>query len=431
MDNVKKHVSFVKKSKWMFMLAFFVTLIFCNNIDVHAELKLRPKRVDTSCGDKTCPCGKYEGYTQDTCNNSSCVDGCRGHAYYSVAATCTTPGATKCSKCDYYEEKSDEPALGHDYGSWEPKEKTVTGKNGEHKGKCQRQGCNATTTESCANTYGSWLYENDTQHAKTCSKCNGKKLGGHGKGTNEQDRRGYSVTKSPSCTAEGEATWYCKEETCTKKYTESIKAIEHPYSSWSKTNDSIHTRTCFLCNDKQEAAHNSTTILSCTPIKDQPGYHQRYCIDCRDYITEECGSFVDSSQNVVKNPTCTEPGSETAKCQRCNGTMTVTKGAALGHNMSGWKQTSDSHYKICERSGCSHRENQGSHSMGSWTYENESQCYQKCSVCSYKNPQNHTLGSWQTDGTYHWKVCSKCQSSVGKVEHAWSSWTQLDGDYCK
>lgn len=139
--------------------------------------------------------------------------------------------------------------------------------------------------------------------------------------------------------------------------------------------------------------------------------------------------------SVVKAPTCTESGSKSQICSKCDSKRTVTV-SAKGHSFGDWEEKDEKlHQRSCEN--CNKIETKDhdkmkwqSDSAGHWkecqTCKGQVQieghtyaggCGTACTVCDYKSQDGHNYGVWQTDETGHWQVCTACQKETEHKAH--------------
>lgn len=132
-----------------------------------------------------------------------------------------------------------------------------------------------------------------------------------------------------------------------------------------------------------------------------PGEKKQTCTVCGTSRTEEIpaghlfGSFV-----VTKAATCTEDGVRTSTCSRCGDKQTETI-AKLSHDYA-------TGYTVDVAATCT-------------TAGSESRHCKNCSATTGTRSiaaLGHSYGSYQTDTTNHWKVCSVCKEIAEKAPHA-------------
>ena len=136
------------------------------------------------------------------------------------------------------------------------------------------------------------------------------------------------------------------------------------------------------------------------------------------------------SWTTTKAATCTATGTKTRTCS-CGAKETQTI-AALGHSWStSWSTGSTNHWHECTR--CGATQDKANHSWNSGTVTKQSTCTAKgektytCTVCkATKTESVAALGhswssSWSKDGSNHWHVCSRCNSTKDKAGHTYTT----------
>ncbi|MBQ7294801.1 MAG: InlB B-repeat-containing protein [Clostridia bacterium] len=239
-----------------------------------------------------------------------------------VAPTCTVDGYTtyKCSRCEKTEDR-DTVAAAHTLTKTEAK------------------------TETC-DVDGNIEYW-------TCSTCG--KLFKDAAATTETTAEDVVITKkghnytsavtAPTCNDKGYTTHTCSN--CGSQYVDNIvDALGHSYGDWAANNDGTHTKTCTVCKDEEGrvvtencADSDSDSDCLCDACSALVA-HSYGAADCLKPATcTVCGTTTGTAlghsfTNYVSdgNATCTEDGTKTAKCDRCEVTDTVAdEGSATGH----------------------------------------------------------------------------------------------------
>lgn len=79
-----------------------------------------------------------------------------------------------------------------------------------------------------------------------------------------------------------------------------------------------------------------------------------------------------------------------------------------------YQYDSSNHWLLCNN--CDHQNTKHPHSL---TYTMTFTAHKaSCSTCTYVgNWETHDTGSYESDETHHWKVCSTCNMQVGKEKH--------------
>lgn len=146
-----------------------------------------------------------------------------------------------------------------------------------------------------------------------------------------------TVTKQPTCTAEGVKTFRCS---CGDSYTEAISAAGHVFGAYvynndaTETADGTETAACTICGakDTRTAAgtkiahvHNYTAAVTKAATCAEEGV-KTYTCSCGSSYTEAVPVIAHSfGEYVYNNDATTEAdGTKTATCSICGKTDTVT-----------------------------------------------------------------------------------------------------------
>jgi GH24 family phage-related lysozyme (muramidase)/uncharacterized protein YgiM (DUF1202 family) len=146
-----------------------------------------------------------------------------------------------------------------------------------------------------------------------------------------------TITKKPSCIAEGEKTYSCE---CGNSYTEKINVTAHTYESVvtqsTCTDAGFTTYTCkcghsYTADETPALGHKYTDIIT-SPTCTKDGYTDHICEVCqhtyRDGVSKAPGhKYV----KTVVNPTCTAGGYTNNVCSVCKDTIKTQSTKALGH----------------------------------------------------------------------------------------------------
>ena len=146
-----------------------------------------------------------------------------------------------------------------------------------------------------------------------------------------------TVTKQPTCTAEGVKTFRCS---CGDSYTETISAAGHIFGAYVYNNDATEaadgteTAACTICGakDTRTAAgtkiahvHNYTAAVTKAATCAEEGV-KTYTCSCGSSYTEAVPVIAHSFGEYVYNDDATteKDGTKTATCSVCGATDTVT-----------------------------------------------------------------------------------------------------------
>lgn len=146
-----------------------------------------------------------------------------------------------------------------------------------------------------------------------------------------------TVTKQPTCTAEGVKTFRCS---CGDSYTETISAAGHVFGAYVYNNDATEaadgteTAACTICGakDTRTAAgtkiahvHNYTAAVTKAATCAEEGV-KTYTCSCGSSYTEAVPVIAHSFGDYIYNDDATteKDGTKTATCSVCGATDTVT-----------------------------------------------------------------------------------------------------------
>ena len=265
-----------------------------------------------------------------------------------TAPGCTTEGYTEkfCIFCgETFERVSETDALGHEFEEYISDNNATCTEDGTETAKCTR--CDKTDTRTASGSakghdYGEWVTvtsagcTEDGVEEQSCSRCGLRKEKSiPAKGHNEE-----TETKEATCTEEGYIITQCT--TCNEVLSETtIPAKGHTGGEATCTAKAV----CEVCNEPYgEPATHETEEEIISPTCTEKGYILRSCKHCdfservseTDALGHEFEEYISDN-----NATCTEDGTETAKCTRCDETDTRTvSGSAKGHDYGEWIITS-------------------------------------------------------------------------------------------
>lgn len=173
-----------------------------------------------------------------------------------------------------------------------------------------------------------------------------------------------------------------------------------------------------------------------------------YCV-----VTDASGKYTSSLKSntvtanhafgeweVTKEATCTEDGSQTRTCEKCNYQETQAI-SAKGHSYStDWSSDASGHWHACAV--CGDKGDYAGHELTEWTTTKEPACTEpgeekrSCPTCGYEETKeiaalNHEVGDeWNSDATHHWKDCIHCGESVIDDDHNYGDWTVTKQPTC-
>ena len=217
-------------------------------------------------------------------------------------------------------------------------------------------------------------------------------------------KHSYSSTVTqPTCTAQGYTTHRCTK--CGSSYKDSYTSAKgHSYGTWTKLNDTSHSRTCTVCKKVSETANhswNSGVVTSQETCK-EAGIKTYTCSVCKGTKTETIPATGDHSYtSVVTPPTCTEQGFTTHTCSKCGDSYKDTYTDAKEHSYSSVvtpptckEQGYTTH--TCRKCGDSYKD-------------------------TYVDAKGHSYTDWEsTDDTNHKRFCTECPDGLEIAHHMWN-----------
>ena len=230
----------------------------------------------------------------------------------SYAPTCDKVGydVYVCTQCGTTETRETAPSLGHDFSTEFTVDIdstcTMTGIKSKH---CKRTGCKETIDETVIPLKDhAWQSE-------------------------------VTVTKVPTCTAEGESVILCKDCKIVKPESNKVIApLGHNASEQEFTVDVEATcvsfgkqsKHCTRCNYIEQATqipmseHDYYVAEESTATCNKPGIAIYVCRMCKDSYTVENSPALghDFEYIIIETPTCTREGYEYGDCTRCDATET-------------------------------------------------------------------------------------------------------------
>lgn len=349
-------------------------------------------------GEKTYTCGTCNATKKETLSKTN------NHSYSAWSKVNDATHSRTCSVCQNVE------TANHSWNSGTITKAATCKEAGEKKFTCAS--CNATKTETIAklttHSYGSWTKVNDTTHKHTCSVCAKEETANH-------TWNSGSITKQPTCKAEGVKTYTCSGCNATK--TESVaKTTAHSYSSWTKVNDTTHKHTCSVCSKEENANHswNSGTVTKKATCKEE-GVKTFTCTGCSTTGTE----------TIAKLTTHTYDHACDTDCNICGTTRTITHSYKTS-----WSKDKTNHWYEC--SVCKDKKDLAAHTPGAEATETKAET---CTTCDYiiKPALGHKhdyATNWTTDDKGHWYACSGCEEKGSYAEHDFENACDKDCSIC-
>lgn len=227
-----------------------------------------------------------------------------------------------------------------------------------------------------------------------------------------------STVTAPTCTAKGYTTYKCSR--CGDTYTgNEVEALGHKYGTLVQqvnatcTSDGMSAYyKCSTCQTYFDSSKNATTASAL--VITSPGHsattwtkdsknHYKVCTTCS--TSYDSAAHNSNNSSTTKAATCTATGTKTYTCSVCSYVTKTETIDALGHDYGNkvsqvaatcTSSGMEAHYK-CSR--CS-------------TYFTTSKVETTAAALKI-NATGHTENdTYSTNGTYHWKVCSTCSTTV-------------------
>ena len=279
----------------------------------------------------------------------------KGHKYVDAvtAPTCTAEGYTnhRCSACGNAYIDSTVPALGHSFTNYVSDNNATCTQDGTKTAKCDR--CDVTHTiadigSAKDHTPGAWIIDKDSDCVNGGSKHQICSVCGDSIKTEEIPAKGHkyvATVTTPTCTAEGYTTHRCS--VCGDTYTDStVPALGHSFTNYVSDNnatcmqDGTKTAKCDRC-DVTYTVVDEDSAKGHTPgawIVDKDsncinsGSKHQVCSVCGDSIkTEDIPAKGHKYVATVTAPTCTAEGYTAHTCSACGDTYSDLNIPALGH----------------------------------------------------------------------------------------------------
>lgn len=247
----------------------------------------------------------------------------------------------------------------------------------------------AAVTVSCSHVYGAWGKTDEGSHSRSCSAC------GHVDTVAHAWNAG-SVTRQPSCKAEGETTYTCTACGAVKK--EILpKTDSHSYGAPQKADQQNHKQTCTVCGKVNTAEHtwNSGSVTRKATCKAE-GQTTYTCTVCSAVKTE----------SIPKLTTHSYQNDCDTNCDICGAARTIT------HRYSAsWSGDAANHWHACTV--CGDKTDSAAHTPGPAATESAPQV---CTGCGYilapALGHTHVRNNWLSfDENGHWYACTGCNDN--------------------
>ena len=242
--------------------------------------------------------------------------------------------------------------------------------------------------------------------------------------TRAKGRIGYFVLKAKkdanlsSYSLSGNATVKNASTTITSsvKATSISIVCKHTFNSWSKVNNSEHTRRCSTCGLVETKAHTfdhgcDTTCNNCSYTRTTAHkYGTEWSGDAEYhfYACVHCGDRKDAVAHTPGDPATEEAAQICTVCQ-----LVIVEKLEHVHELTPEYATDEtSHWYDCIK--CGEKVDFGEH-----VYLHD--CDALCDVCGYarETEVEHTPSEeWASDEVGHWHPCTVCQEKVEEALHS-------------
>ena len=333
-----------------------------------------------------------------------------GH-FYQMDATCTKDGEsyTVCTRCGTRTNETTIPATGHDYGEWFVATPATCTQNGTEQRVCQNSGCSARETRTIEATGHTWDSGTVTVSA-TCQRTGTRKYECTACGETKTEtiakrNHNYNIYLSrvePTCTASGRTAGYecqwCYANTCS-----TIPALGHDlehHDGQPATCTEIGWNDYETCSRCDYTTYREIAATGHTPGAAATCTTPQTCTECGAILVEALGHKTVS--HLGQDPTCTAEGWKPYEtCENCDYT-TYEIIPALGHSFTSYVSNNDA---TCTDDGT------------------ETAKCDRCEVTDTRTDEGSALGhdwaeEWTTDGTAHWHECSRCDEINDKANHS-------------
>ena len=322
-----------------------------------------------------------------------------GHAYgewrIEAPSTCVTAGSEvrTCvhNGCDSKETRKAALAA-HSYGDWVLEKAATCSHTGLATASCTVEGCRDKKEKELP-TLAHVLSDYVTDADATCERagsmhrsctrdnCTAGENGGVYTETVEIPKKphtygGFSVTTPPTCIAEGEETRICS--VCFAEDKKPVGKTAHTYGVWQNTTpatciaegedtryctvigcDESETRTVLMTAHTYSESWTAAVLAGCETV----GEERAYCTvpGCLAYDRRETAAIGHRYLTYLPdhNATCLADGTETARCEGCDGTDTrVIENSKLPHDYEWVIDTpatclaDGEKHKACQNTGC-------------------------------------------------------------------------------
>ncbi len=236
--------------------------------------------------------------------------------------------------------------------------------------------CSTCIQQNCSHNYGSWKKISDSQHQRTCVKCEKTDIRSH-------NWNSGTVTKKATCKETGEKKQTCT--TCEATRTVTLSKLDtHTYGAWEYKDEENHYRKCTVC-DKEESKNHSRGGDWETDLF----YHW--------YTCEVCDGKAGLEEHIFGDG-CEEP------CDKCDYLRST------GHIYEkAWTYDEKGHWHKCEN--CDQPGSFTSHVF-------DAECDETCATCDFVRVTQHSYtAASSSDESGHYHVCAACGSNSAAQPH--------------
>ena len=328
-----------------------------------------------------------------------------------VKPTCTKPGSKSihCSRCDATKDEKEIAPSGHKFGEWKESKSADCTTGGKEKHICSV--CQFEAERDTAPLGHNWEAE-------------------------------YTTDVKPTCTQPGSKSIHCSRCDATKDEKE-IAPSGHTFGKWKESKAANceeggkEKHICSVCKAEEERdtaplGHdwNAEYTIDVKPTCTQPGSKSIHCSRCdatKDVTEiEPLGHDWEDDFTIDVKPTCTQPGSKSIHCSSCDLTKDVTEIEPTGHSFGEWTLSKDS---TCVAGG---------------------QKTRKCETCGYTEYEDTDIDpdahEWEEDYTIDKEPtctaegsksihCSRCDATkdstvIPVTDHTYGEWEVVTPSTC-
>lgn len=206
----------------------------------------------------------------------------------------------------------------------------------------------------------------------------------------------------------------CIQENCT-----------HSYGDWSSSGSDKHSRTCSKCGKQETESHSwKTDQVTKEATCKQTGSQEQTCTVCKAQRTDtipktddhDYGDWEYLSDDFHQRVCAFCGGKETKKHDVPEDTQVDVD------EESPWSTDEKEHWLECGT--CAERVRQAEHDFGE-------DCVAPCAVCAYVREEGHFYGDILVySDTEHWRQCSVCAEESGRQAHVFTAECDETCEHC-